>query len=212
MEIDRIKEFKSYDVDMFNRLYKQCKPLIKSLVYTIDSKRLGVDKDIIKSYFDDKFMFVFSKWGKVHDEKRLKILMLSSLQNFKNRLLRMAYTNSSEFYLGQVSIDDSYDMLSSIPDEDTDNKERLEIIFEYMKTNLSPEALLLFTIELYPPEWFIDRVDNINSYNKFIKFSNYMYLEYFELPKTKTYSKYISSIKNEIEVWLNNLTNPIIND
>ena len=97
-------------------------------------------------------------------------------------------------------------MLSSIPDEDTDNKERLEIIFEYMKTNLSPEALLLFTIELYPPEWFIDRVDNINSYNKFIKFSNYMYLEYFELPKTKSYSKYISSIKSEVEVWLNNFT------
>lgn len=204
MEIDRIKEFNNYDVDMFNRIYKQCKPLIKSLVYTIDSKRLGVDKDMIKSYFDDKFMFVFSKYNKIYEEKRLKALIISSLQNFKNRLLRLAYGNSSDFYMGLVSIDDSYDTLSSIPEESSDNKERLEIIYEYMKTNLSPEALLLFTIELYPPEWFIDRVDNINLQTKFIKFSNYMYLEYFELPKTKSYSKYISSIKHEIEVWIDN--------
>ena len=61
-ELHRLTEMKPYDQDMFNRLYKSCRPLIKNLVNQVDTKRLGVTKDLVTSYFWDKFLYVFNKY------------------------------------------------------------------------------------------------------------------------------------------------------
>ena len=37
-ELHRLTELKPYDEDLFNRLYKTCKPLIRRLVRGVDSR------------------------------------------------------------------------------------------------------------------------------------------------------------------------------
>lgn len=49
-ELHRLTELKPYDEDLFNRLYKTCKPLIRRLVRGIDSRRFNVTPDIINSF------------------------------------------------------------------------------------------------------------------------------------------------------------------
>ncbi len=61
-EIHRLQVFNEYDPELFERLYKKCKPLIKSLVRQVDSRRYNLSPDIIHSYFVDKFMLVFNKY------------------------------------------------------------------------------------------------------------------------------------------------------
>ena len=61
-ELHRLTELKPYDEDLFNRLYKTCKPLIRGLVRGIDSRRFNVTPDIINSFFWDKFLYVFNKY------------------------------------------------------------------------------------------------------------------------------------------------------
>ena len=72
MELHRLKPMESgYDSSLFNKLYKETAPLRKSLARQIDSRRFGVSDDVILSWFDDKFMFVFNKHFK---DKEVDIL------------------------------------------------------------------------------------------------------------------------------------------
>ena len=66
-ELHRLTELKPYDEDLFNRLYKTCKPLIRRLVRGIDSRRFNVTPDIINSFFWDKFLYVFNKYQSEYD-------------------------------------------------------------------------------------------------------------------------------------------------
>ena len=102
-ELHRLTELKPYDEDLFNRLYKTCKPLIRRLVRGIDSRRFNVTPDIINSFFWDKFLYVFNKYQSEYDEERLKATLLSSLQTFKSKLLRNAYTKQAEFNQRKIS-------------------------------------------------------------------------------------------------------------
>ena len=91
-ELHRLTELKPYDEDLFNRLYKTCKPLIRRLTRGVDSRRFNLTPDIINSFFWDKFLYVFNKYQDEYDEERLKATLLSSLQTYKSKLLRNAYT------------------------------------------------------------------------------------------------------------------------
>lgn len=49
-ELHRLTELKPYDEDLFNRLYKTCKPLIRRLTRGVDSRRFNLTPDIINSF------------------------------------------------------------------------------------------------------------------------------------------------------------------
>ena len=133
-EIHRIKEFTHYNRGEFERMYKICKPLIKKLSKNIDSRRFNVSQDIIQSYFWDKFLYVYNKYQDKYTEDRLKATLITSLQIFKNKLLRNAYTRQAEFNQELISFEELFD--NSKEDKD-DNQEKGIIENEPEENNFS---------------------------------------------------------------------------
>lgn len=126
-EIHRIKEFTNYNREQFEKLYRLCKPLVRNLSRSIDSRRFNVSQDIIQSYFWDKFLYVYNKYQDRYDEERLKATLLTSLQIFKNKLLRNAYTKQAEFNQELTSLDTLFDNNKECLDdsEETEYKQDL---------------------------------------------------------------------------------------
>jgi len=200
-ELHRLKEFGDYDREMFERLYKVCKPLIRSLSRNIDCKRYNVSRDIIQSYFWDKFMYVFNKYQTQYSEERLKATLLSSLQTFKNKLLRNAYTQQAEFNQELTSFEVLYDNSKELLDdsEETRYKEDLSRRFhQYLQDNLTPDEYLLFKIELNPPLFFKERMEESHG-----KLSILHIIDYFELPRDRKSQNMISEMRTHIKDTLN---------
>ena len=198
-ELHRLKPMQSYDADLFNKLYKNMKPLIKKLSRNVDAKRFNVTPDIIQSYFYDKFLYVFNKYQGEYEEERLKATILSSLSTFKNRLLRNAYTEQAEYNQSLAKLDDLFDDSKELIDsseEDILKEERYEMLYSYMKKHLSPDAYLIFQVQLNPPPFIAEQLKTSNS-----KVSTMLLLDFFELPRTKTNSNWISNIRKDIEYY-----------
>lgn len=199
-ELHRLRTMDNYDEKLFEKLYKKLKPLVRKLSKNVDARRYNVSPDIIQSYFWDKFIYVFNKYQSEYEEPRLLATLINSLTTFKNRLLRKAYGDQSEYYQSLVSLDELFDdSKEDIPDLDLHRetaKERLELVYNYMKANLSPDAYLIFDIQLDPPPFIKASLKSDNS-----KISIMMLLDFFDLPRTKSNANYISSLRNEIEVY-----------
>lgn len=196
-EIHRLKEFGEYDRDQFDRLYKVCKPLVRNLSRNIDCKRYNVSRDIIQSYFWDKFMFVYSKYHQKYDEERLKATLLSSLQTYKNKLLRNAYTPQAEFNQELTSFEVLYDGSKEFHDDtdETRYKEDLSKRFhQFMKDNLTDDEYLLFITELNPPPFFKERMEESHG-----KLSILHIIDYFELPRDRKSQTKISEMRHNIK-------------
>lgn len=196
-ELHRLKEFKDYDRDQFERLYRVCKPLIRSLSRNIDCKRYNVSRDIIQSYFWDKFMYVYNKYHDKYDEERLKANLLSSLQVFKNKLLRNAYTQQAEFNQELTSFEVLFDNSKELLDdsEETRYKEELSNRFhEYMQKHLTPDEYILFKTELNPPPFFKERIEQSHG-----KLSVLHLIDYFELPRNRKSQSIISEMRIHIK-------------
>lgn len=162
MEINRLKEFQGdINPELFNELFNKVQPLKKRLVYDIDEKRIGVSKDIIDSWFDDKFMFVYQKYFKKYDKEVLLGHLLNSLKRFKYRILRRAYQDHIENNI--LNLD--YTLTHIVPDEtEVGDKELLiQIVSEFFKARLSQESYLIFQVELQPPLYIIDKLKSSNS-------------------------------------------------
>lgn len=196
-ELHRLKPMENYDEVLFNKLYKSIKPLIKKLSKNVDERRYNVSKDIIQSYFTDKFLYVFNKYHSEFDETKLKAYIINSLVTFKNRLLRSAYNNQAEYNQSLSRLDDVYESSKELVDDEEETlikEEQHNVFHAFMKENLSMDAYLLFTIQLNPPPFIRDRVKNDNS-----KASIIVMLEFFDLPKTKSNANFISKLRKEIE-------------
>lgn len=199
MEIHRLKpqEKNSYDEKLFNQLYKDCKPLIHNLVRQIDIKRLGVSEDIVYSWFDDKFMFVFFKYHKERKPDHLKYSLIQALQFFKCRLLRKTYSEKNQTYLKYLHLDDEEknvgNYVSNFISEETDNKdEQLESVLGFLKQELSEEAYFILELQLNPPLFISNKVKSV--YNITPK----VILEYLDIKPLKENINYIKSVKEEI--------------
>lgn len=201
-ELHRLKDFnQSYDVELFNKLYKNMKPLMKRLARQVDAKRFNVTPDIILSYFSDKFVYVFNKYQGEYDEEHLKAALLSSLATFKNRLLRNAYTEAAEINQQISQLEDLFDGSKELIDDSEENeiKEyRLNLIYNYMKEHLDPDAYLIFEIQMDPPEYIKERLKTEHG-----RISAMLLLDFFELPRTKSNSMWIGEMRRDIEYWLN---------
>lgn len=196
-ELHRLTELKPYDPDLFNRMYKTCKPLIRRLTKGVDSRRFNVSKDIIQSYFWDKFLYVFNKYQDKYDEERLKATILSSLQTFKSKLLRNAYTKQAEFNQELTSLENLFDNNKELLDDSEESrvKEEQSIEFhKYMKEHLTPDEYLVMQIQLDPPKWFEDKIKESHG-----KLSILHLIDYFELPRDKTSINFFSRIRKNIQ-------------
>lgn len=196
-ELHRLKVMEDYDEALFNKLYKSMKPLVRRLAKNIDARRFNVPNDVIQSYFWDKFLYVFNKYEPVYEEERLRATLISSLMTFKNRLLRKAYTDQSEYYQALTSFEDLFDDSKELID-DVEERERIkdmhDQLYNFMKLNLSPDAYLLFEVQNDPPDFIKDQLKTQNS-----KISTVMLLDFFDLPRNKTHANFIAKLRKEIE-------------
>lgn len=196
-EIHRIKEFTDYNRDQFEKLYKLCRPLVRNLSRSIDSRRFNVSQDIIQSYFWDKFLYVYNKYQHKYDEERLKATLLTSLQVFKNKLLRNAYTKQAEFNQELTSLDILFDNNKEYLDdtEDTEYKQELSDRFnQFMMDNLTPDEYLVFRIELDPPPFFTERIIQSRG-----KLSILHLVDFFELPRNGKSQTILTNMRKHIK-------------
>lgn len=198
-ELHRLKTMQeNYDQQMFLRLYKVCKPVIRNLTKQIDYKRYNLTPDIISSYFWDKMLYVFNKYYGTCSEEHLKARILASLSTFKNKLLRSAYGEQAEYNQSLFKLDDLFDNDKELEDDSEEEKaksEMLEMMYDYMKEHLSIDAYMVFEVLLTPPPYIKERIKDSG------RITNLLLVEFFDMPKTNSSVKYISELRSDIQYW-----------
>ena len=195
MEIHRLIPMKvGYDELLFNKLYKETEALRNLLTYQIDHRRYGVTSDIIKSWFDDKFIFVFNKYYGEIEEGQLKGRIINALRTFKFRMLRKAYSKYN-IYNNIVRLEGENRLINIIPlkTETTEHEIFLELALKYLKKNLCDDAFLVLELELNPPTYILN---NLKSYKT--KIPAKLIAEYLDLEPTRDSSLYITDLRSEI--------------
>ena len=196
MELHRLKPMEDYDPQVFKELYHRTRGLVKTLSRHIDTKRFNIDRSILESWFDDKFIYVFNKYHKEHDKEVLLGHIINSLKLFKYRILKTAYSQQSDFNMSLQTVGED-NSLDNIP-EYNDMVFREDLVskmWDYMRNNLEKDALLIFELECCPPEYCLQRVKNRNS-----RISSKLYCEFLELdasPETIKYIDYLRKIVAE---------------
>ena len=188
-EINRIKEFGDYDQKEFNELYKIAFSYIKKLSYNIDERRLNISKDLVQSFFMDKFLYIYNKYHKIYEFEQLKANVLSGLKNYSYRLMREGYTQRSEFNQSLVSFEDLLDdSKMDIQDEHSPEYEYLsELLDNFMKDRLTPDEHLIWKVLIDPPLFFFKRIQKSKG-----KLSIPHLMEFFEFPRNRASYKYFS--------------------
>lgn len=198
-ELHRLKTMQeNYDQQMFLRLYKVCKPVIRNLTKQIDYKRYNLTPDIISSYFWDKMLYVFNKYYGTCSEEHLKARILASLSTFKNKLLRSAYGEQAEYNQALFKLDDLFDNDKELEDDSEEEKaksEMLDMMYNYMKEHLSMDAYMIFEVLLTPPPYIKERIKDSG------RITNGLLVEFFDMPKTNSSVKYISELRSDIQYW-----------
>ena len=198
-ELHRLKTMQeNYDQQMFLRLYKVCKPVIRNLTKQIDYKRYNLTPDIISSYFWDKMLYVFNKYYGTCSEEHLKARILASLSTFKNKLLRSAYGEQAEYNQSLFKLDDLFDNDKELEDDSEEEKaksEMLGMMYDYMKEHLSIDAYMIFEVLLTPPPYIKERIKENG------RITNLLLVEFFDMPKTNSSVKYISELRSDIQYW-----------
>lgn len=198
-ELHRLKTMQeNYDQQMFLRLYKVCKPVIRNLTKQIDYKRYNLTPDIISSYFWDKMLYVFNKYYGTCSEEHLKARVLASLSTFKNKLLRSAYGEQAEYNQSLFKLDDLFDNDKELEDDSEEEKaksEMLDMMYDYMKDHLSIDAYMVFEVLLTPPPYIKERIKDSG------RITNLLLVEFFDMPKTNSSVKYISELRSDIQYW-----------
>ena len=197
MEIHRLKTMKDgYSVELFNSIYSQTSQLRKKLASQIDSRRYGVSPDIVESWFDDKFIFVFNKHFDNKDPNVLKGFIINALQTFKYRVLRNAYSKEADYYSSLVELEGESNLINIIPDVSTNTESIfLDLAVSFMKEKLSDDAYLIFQVELNPPPFILNSLAKSNSH-----IPNDLLAEFLDLKPGNKTKKYISSLRKEIKL------------
>ena len=198
MENHRLKPMvEGYSEELFNKLYEDTRQLRKTLAWGIDHRRYGVTNDIIESWFDDKFIHTFNTYCKEKEPELLKGYIISSLQTFKNRVLRAAYSKKSELYSNTIELDNEYNLINYIPDrEEVSNKDLFfGLVLEFFNKELSEDAFSLFQLQLNPPPYILNRINKSNS-----QIPLRLVLEFFDLADIQKNVKYIRQLRKDINL------------
>lgn len=194
MELHRLKPMEDYDPKLFGELYSKTRGLVKKLSRNIDTKRFNVSQDILESWFDDKFIYVFNKYHKQYGKEVLLGHIINSLKLFKYRILKTAYSQQSDFNMSLQTVGDD-NSLDNIPEYDdlVFREELVNNMWNYMRANLDKDAFLIFELECCPPEYCLQRVKNRNS-----RISSKLYCEFLELDTTPETIKYIDYLRKVV--------------
>lgn len=191
---------REYDPQVFQRLYKVCKPVIRNLTFQIDAKRFDLTPDIIASYFWDKMLFVFNKYYGTCTEEHLKARILLSLSTYKcNLLRRYAYSEKAQYYQNQFSLDTVFENDRELVDSSEEEKaqsEMWDMLQDYMNKNLSEDAKLVWEVLTTPPPYIKERVKEGS------RITNILLVDFFGMKKTKSSVKYLSELREDIQYWL----------
>lgn len=206
-ELHRLKPMREgYDQQLFNRMYKVTRPVIRNLVRQIDHRRFNLTPDILASFFTDKLLFVFNKYYGTCSEEHLQAKILKALAIYKNKLLRRAYGSRAEYNQSLTSMEglfDSnfYDGNSDVLLDDSEEywieEEHLQRIRDYMNRRLSPDASLLFSILMNPPEQLLTWEERGK------RITNTSLVDFFELPRNKASLTYIAQLRADIAYYIN---------
>ena len=194
-ELHRLTEFTHYDPKQFERIYKKCKPLMRKLVKTIDPRRYNVTEDVIYSYFEDKFLFVYNKYQDQYDEERLKATILSALSVYKNKLLRAGYSQQADFNQELSSFEDVSESGREWVDDTEEVEARQDIherFHDYMKEHLTPDEYLVFVTQLDPPPFIRERMVQGRVTVEHL-------IDFFDLPRNKRSVNLITNYRHHIK-------------
>lgn len=196
LELNRLRTMpEAYDERLFNKLYSKTENLRQKLARGIDSRRFGLCHEDVVSFFDVKFIFVFSK----HHEKDEQILLgfiLNSLRNFKCRILRAAYTN--KFSQNITSVENLITLEDEVSHDPLPQPNNLDKMMDYMKEHLSPNAYMVLDIKLNPPPYILKRINTSPDAN-LQKIPDHLILDYLDLGTSEKSYKYFDSLKKEIK-------------
>jgi hypothetical protein len=195
MELHRLTPMQEgYDQALFNELYKKTHNLRESLIYQIDESRFGVTKDELRSWFDDKFIFVFNKYFGKLDNQVLLGYIINSLKTFKLKVLRRSYQANNAIALNTINLED-LSMFNITEDYRDDNQELLfNLAMEFLQKTLSREAWELLQIQLNPPLFILSKLKNRDS-----RIPGDLILQFLGEEVTPSNRNLIRDIRNEIK-------------
>jgi len=195
-EIHRLIELKPNfsnpkNLKQFNDFYQRTQHLRLRLAFQIDHRRLGVTKDIILSWFDDKFIFVYNKYYEIEPERLLGYI-INSLRLYKNRILKKAYQGN--VYQNMVELEGESKIINTIANPEPEEDIRLEQAKNFLKTKLSEDAFFILTLELNPPPFIMWRIKNPNQ-----RIPSRVITEYIDLGYSKNAINYVIQLRKEIQ-------------
>lgn len=184
MEEHRLTEMpKDYDVEVFTSIYNDTKQLRRKLANNIDPSRYGVEREDILSWFDVKFIFIFTKYYGQVNNNILKGKIIQGLQFYKNRILRYSYTKKNSVNqtcdISEFFNIESHEVVQIVDFEDT----FIDSIIPQMKSKLDSLAFQLFTIDYNPPLYILYRLEP-SQYNR--KIPDYLLCEFMGISLSST--------------------------
>lgn len=196
MEEQRLKPMvEDYNPELFNELYKKTEGLRRNLASGIDARRFGVDHEEILSWFTVKFIFAYNKYCKKYNKDVLLGHMIKSMQFFKCRIIKAAYTVKFSQSIVEYEGNEHNNILLDDPREERDfYYEKLTI---FMKNNLSDNAYMLLQLQLNPPPYILRRL-NEKGIPTIHKIPDDLVAEYFDLGNSSKAFRYINDFKKEI--------------
>lgn len=168
---------------------------MRRLVKQIDARRYNVTEDVIFSYFEDKFLFVYNKYQDLYDEERLKATILSALSVFKNKLLRAGYSQQADFNQELSSFEDVSESGKEWVDDTEEVEARRDIherFHKYMMEHLTPDEYLVFVTQLDPPPYIKERMTQGRVTVEHL-------IDFFGLPRNKRSVNLITSYRHHIK-------------
>lgn len=193
MELHRLTIMEDYDQDLFMKLYHETTRLRKSLANRIDHRRFNVTPDIVETWFEDKFIFVFNKYHRDLDPDQLKGKIIKSLMVHKSKIISKAYSEECQINLSSQSIDDDDSLLQIANDFQVDKDLLWGLLDTFFKEELSQDALLLLELELFTPEAIRNKVSKRST-----SIPAKYYAEYMGYGDSKRSIKYVNNLRKEI--------------
>jgi len=198
MEEHRLTEMKpGYDEKLFNELYEKTTPLKRRLAGSISAGKLGVDYDEILSWFDVKFIYVFNKYFETKSPEVLKGFLLNSLSMFRNRILKVAYSEKNSVYRDTLELDEVNNLESLTYSEREPHTEfYLNKAMSFITEKISDDSLLVLQIDLDPPLYIKERMERMGK-KVTNKIPSYLVADYLSLGKDKEAVNYINELRRE---------------
>lgn len=203
MEESRLKPMVEHDPAVFKMVYEKTQGLKRKLASEIDYRRFGLTYEDMVSWFDVKLLFVFNKYYNVHTPQVVLGHVINSLQLFKCRILRSAYTQKYTQTIVEMGETDEYDNILVDDSLHNTNKDLFyELAISFMVKHLSENAYELFRVQLNPPPFILRRLEEEEVRDK-TKIPSHILAEYFDFDNSDKSIRYLDSLKKEVTQAIN---------